>query len=113
MLTVRGIGWGDHRESKGTYHGSWTWFEADLTDDTRVVELTHYPEGREIQRNLTSMQGTRTHIITWDYHDSDSMAAWIGTLPHGRSVGVYPRAVFPGWENTIKQLDMDMYCALG
>lgn len=78
-----------------------------------MVELTFTPEGREIQRNLTAVAGTRTHIITWDYRESDSMAEWIGALPHGRSVGVYPRAVFPGWENTVEQVDIDMYCALG
>lgn len=108
-------GWtSEEEESRGTYHGSWTWFEAGIVEDTARNSGVSGPAplGRlEIQRNLTAVGTTTTHIVTWDFRDDKPAAEWMKALVTGQVLGVYPMALYSVWANTVEQINLEVYCA--
>lgn len=65
---------------------------------------------RLIQRNVHASDETRAHTVTWDAWDGD-IRKWMEALSPGDKIGLYPKAMYPGWENTVVKAEMDLYCA--
>ncbi|KAI5842185.1 ankyrin repeat-containing domain protein [Morchella snyderi] len=94
---------------KGSYYASCTSFETAIHSPHSVT-----PEhSREIQRNLTCTERAHTQIITWDYRDNQSVAEWMKSLTTGYFLGVYPRVLHSGWENTVEKIDLQLFLAWG
>ncbi|SPQ19157.1 3df50d49-923d-4f53-bc19-79063e68e46e [Thermothielavioides terrestris] len=84
VFTIRSHdqGWGGAPGDRGTYHGSWTWFEPDdlctvipevvrdALADRYVFNQPLLPcESLKIQCNVTATRTTRVHRVVWSYTD--------------------------------------------
>lgn len=49
-------------------------------------------------------------MVTWDVNDAGA-EEWLRTLKAGQVLGVYPRALYPGWVNHVERVDVRVYCA--
>ncbi|KAJ7182847.1 hypothetical protein C8R43DRAFT_968254 [Mycena crocata] len=79
-------GWGGQQEDHGTYHGSYTWFEAAILRPEEVLHMQSAPSGARaprpfdhrtpadtgrrwlVQRNLCATKTPRNHTVTWRPH---------------------------------------------
>ncbi|KDQ58106.1 hypothetical protein JAAARDRAFT_193566 [Jaapia argillacea MUCL 33604] len=89
-------GWSSYPEDQGTYRGSWTWFEAGI-------------EGGEkrwgVARNLHAESDWQNHEVVWDEEHE-----LVKNLREGDSVAVYAAARYPGWMNTFKNVEIEVFC---
>ncbi|KAI0472362.1 hypothetical protein F4859DRAFT_522274 [Xylaria cf. heliscus] len=66
----------------------------------------------EICRNQMANRQWCTHEIAWDvgYGEAGGIeATWVRSLRPGNSILVIPRAMFPGWENWVRRVTIDVY----
>jgi len=79
---------------------------------TRSASLDAELPKRDIQRNVHASRTSRIHVNTWDYLDeSPDLKEWFSTMNPGDSISVIPRAAFPGWQNFVDLVRIDLYCA--
>lgn len=101
------VGW-SHESSMygGSYLHSWTWFEAAvLKQDQSSVSR------RTIQVNLHADREYRTHVNQWDFRDtSPGVREWLGSIQSGDTIQVYPRALYQGWRNHVRSIEVIVYC---
>lgn len=74
-------GWGGEPECRGTYRGSYTWFDAEVVPidyeneegkkaGTKPGEPNFMPNGNKLQSNLTATRETKNYTITWHHLDA-------------------------------------------
>lgn len=179
-------GWGGHPAQRGTYEGSYSWFDVgkeqiEIVDKDKVdprqystsghpqCELGDAENGEEIrghffcilrpldpvvvdvpsagpqqayahpllppstklQLNVTAQRLTKEHVITWSYQDDiqpDSLEGdhlekvgrgrasgngeYVRNLRVGDIITVWARARFPGWQNNVEHVRIDVYWAV-
>lgn len=106
-------GWSNYKAWHGTYQQSYTWFEAQLFASGHTEALAERPV---IMRNVHASQRVYRHSIVWQAdmpnstYDSESRAIenWVRRLEPGDKVAVVPRAVYPGWANHVKSVQIDI-----
>ncbi|KAF6744157.1 hypothetical protein DFP72DRAFT_930100 [Ephemerocybe angulata] len=88
-------GWGGGPEHHGNtkYSNSHTWFEAGV-----VRKTPGQPSN-----------GQRWASMVVQYNE---MKGWFEKVGPADIVGLYPMAKYPGWENHMKEAEMEMWCAL-
>ena len=135
LLTI--IGWcAEGRDPNFEYARSWTWFEAGTIPGKPPVQtLEQQPQGRShdgvgtapapvepeegppskrhlIQRNVCASDKSRKHIVTWT-HDNSSpeIREWLASIRPSDTIGVFPKAMYPGWVNHVKYVKLEVFCA--
>lgn len=74
-------GWGGEPGCRGTYRGSYTWFNAEIAsledehedvikDGTKPGESNFMANGNKLQSNLTATGETKHYTITWHHLDA-------------------------------------------
>jgi ankyrin repeat protein len=124
-------GWSSDTAHHGTYDSSCTWFEAFRQEGEEELVASNKAV-LKILRNVHASSKHRTHEVYWPrlagkeaeesmgggnlirFHwDPDSSEAevktWVGDLRPGNRICVVPKAMFPGWENTVLRADMRVY----
>ena len=67
---------------------------------------------KEIQRNVHACDISQTHVNVWDYlDDSADTQAWLKRIGPGDLISVVPRATFLAWENHVKHVQIEVFCA--
>ncbi|KAI0203100.1 hypothetical protein F4808DRAFT_52007 [Astrocystis sublimbata] len=99
--------------------GSWTWFVAEIAQSSVFGETFRDNYGAlagqgpiEICRNQTASRDWCTREVAWDVNhceDGDTKAAWVRSLRPDNVILVKPMVMFPGWENWVKQVKIDVY----
>ncbi|KAI3326265.1 hypothetical protein HD806DRAFT_489812 [Xylariaceae sp. AK1471] len=101
--------------------GNWTWFVAEVAHAAFFEEafrdnMNHSALSTqgpvEICRNKFATRQWSTHKIAWgvDCCDAEGAeAAWVRSLRPGNSILVKPRVMFPGWENWVHRVTIDVY----
>ncbi|KAI2625656.1 ankyrin [Hypoxylon sp. NC1633] len=106
--------------SRGT---SWTWFTADIQrrqSSSLVKELVGQQDqgGSNREINIAYNRGANpewfTHKVSWEYADDlkaqqSESGTWIRALAPGDRIAVVPRARFPGWENWVMRVQIDVF----
>ncbi|KAJ7489109.1 hypothetical protein FB451DRAFT_1552991 [Mycena latifolia] len=145
-------GWGGEPEHRGTYNGSYTWFEAAILRPGKAPEqepelpgwrlrvgwrrLPSIPplvevknplesDGRwRIQTNRCASRQAMNHTIIWQEGGSGDSeegerekgsgdgAGFIEILAPGDRIGVVARAMFPGWSNYVRNVELVVYYAV-
>lgn len=175
-------GWGGDRSHKGTYRGSFTWFQAGVerleiypgefidlplvgemaqkttegngpplsgipytirtiepatvpsANDPKIYKFEHPDHGAPatcLQRNKTATPETHEHVVTWSYDDSvdpeseegqaleeagrgraSATGEFVRNLNIGDIVTVWACARFPGWQNVVEDVKIDLYWAV-
>ncbi|KAK5629145.1 hypothetical protein RRF57_004860 [Xylaria bambusicola] len=94
--------------------GSWTWFVAeaaaalsfgDVMRDPMVAYGTQGPI--EICRNRIAVAQWCTHKVAWVADGAE--AAWVRSLRPENVVLVKPMVMFPGWQNWVHRVSIDVY----
>ncbi|KAI1394316.1 ankyrin [Hypoxylon trugodes] len=101
---------------------SWTWFTADVNrrENSAFAQELAGPKDKEAastEIHLISNRGAdrqwHIHKISWSLTDPTVADAesglWIKALTHGDRVVVLPYARFPGWENWIRRVRIDIF----
>lgn len=140
-------GWGGERGCRGTYSGSYTWFEAcilrpipSLYTDPLRLPYTFNPQptavclkpvgymlvpcstsGREetvvwhIQSNVCADSREMVHRVEWRPGEVQDILpgrgigkAFVEKLRPGDRVGVWARALYPGWVNHVKEVSIEV-----
>jgi hypothetical protein len=98
-------GWSDKAHIYGgTYNQSFTWFDAEIATRGKLGKLT-----RLVQTNVHASRQWRTHVNTWDVHDSDqSIRNWLAQLQGGDVIQVYPKARYPGWVDFVRRVEIEI-----
>ncbi len=114
-ITSHDQGWSSYPQDRGTYRGSWTWFEAEISlggsEDEHEGEGEHCVK-RELCRNVHADAMDKTHTIIWRYDaEDDGERDLIRSLGPGSSVSVVPQVRFPGWQNYVTCASVDVYAA--
>ncbi|KAJ4116190.1 hypothetical protein NW768_011163 [Fusarium equiseti] len=102
------------------YANSHTWFALGI-----VPEHANSPQSSqgsylcEIQRNVRASIQTKCHVLEWrlntpfegDQSDANEAQGWLESISSGSSfsVGVFPRARYPGWVNVVYQVKVELY----
>ncbi|KAI0112045.1 hypothetical protein GGR51DRAFT_53829 [Nemania sp. FL0031] len=98
--------------------GNWTWFVAEVAQATVFGDNMTYgklpTQGPiEICRNQLASRQWVTQKIVWDAYGrdgaGDSEAAWVRSLRAGNAILVKPMVMFPGWENWVHRVTIDVY----
>jgi len=99
-------GHSNESEGQGTYRWSHTWFEAG-----GVQQLCIAPR-HVIQYNVQASAIQRYHCIDWNTQDNSSLhAAWMKQFNPGDKLFVFPKAQYPGWENCVYFVRVELYYA--
>ncbi|PCH35521.1 hypothetical protein WOLCODRAFT_139924 [Wolfiporia cocos MD-104 SS10] len=97
--------------TKGTYHGSYTWFEAGgeagPLQSLPASDLTP----RIVQYNIHASWTPRTHVNTWSVHHNPDDRKWLEQFKTGDKLHLYAKAQFPGWENNVESGRIEAYYA--
>ncbi|TFK28563.1 hypothetical protein FA15DRAFT_43395 [Coprinopsis marcescibilis] len=105
-------GYSDQEEHHGKYSYSHTWFDAGIMHQ----DGTEQREGKErmlVQRNVCADSEWRVHFNEWVYATSpQELMDWFDSINPGDTVGLYPTALYPGWQNYVRNATMEMWCAL-
>lgn len=141
-------GWGGDRACRGTYSGSYTWFEACIlrpipcSPPARPLRLPYtfnpHPtavclnplgytlvpcsaSSREetviwhIQSNVCARSQEMVHRVEWRPGEVQEMRpgrgigkAFVEKLRPGDRVGVWVRALYPGWVNHVKEVSVEV-----
>ncbi|KDQ58104.1 hypothetical protein JAAARDRAFT_193565 [Jaapia argillacea MUCL 33604] len=94
-------GWSSYPADQGTYRGSWTWFEAGIGNK----------EGGEgerrwgVARNLHAESAWQVHEVVWG-EDHELLKS----LREGDSIDLYAAARYPGWRNTFRNVEIEVFC---
>ncbi|EIM86656.1 uncharacterized protein STEHIDRAFT_156959 [Stereum hirsutum FP-91666 SS1] len=95
-----------YEELQGTYHGSYTWFDAGV--DTGTISLPR----RRIQVNIAGSSTTRTHTNIWSYKDrSPDSLQWFNSVSSGSVLSVIPKALYSGWKNYVVSVSVEVFTA--
>ena len=127
-------GWGGGTGCRGTYQGSYTWFDAYILNGNAPIEPDRpfTPTSCKLQTNRVAIRETQRYHITWHYLDAispDSEEASRIELEDGRgsetldgskvrsmklgdTVSVWARARFPGWINHVKSVSLRVFWAI-
>ncbi|RXW17257.1 hypothetical protein EST38_g8592 [Candolleomyces aberdarensis] len=107
-------GFSSEPENHGKYSGSDTWFEAGVVHQGLTQSVDEQRRMRMlVQRNVCADSDWRTHLNDWVYTaPAPEMKEWFSSIKAADIVGLYPRAQFPGWANSVKEARMEMWCAL-
>ena len=110
-------GWSSYPRHRGTYEGSWTWFEAGLTrpissncaeaegSEENQIKMAKESIRHEIQRNRHAGSAPE------DYeHELDINHELLQEVEAGDSVVLWARATFPGWENRVYGASIEVWC---
>lgn len=114
-ITSHDQGWSSYPQWHGTYQGSWTWFEAELPrppqyDNDREGEGIH--TRRELCRNVHADKRPKTHVVKWRYDAEDEEERFlVRALKAKDLISVIPFAMFPGWQNHVLSVRVDIYTA--
>lgn len=106
------LGWSDVSGVCGhTYQHTWTWFEAAAYRQERNGDAKSViGPRRTFQRNVHASDTWRAHTNIWDYRDTQpGLRTWLGSLRPGDTLAVYPKALFAGWENNVKNLEITIH----
>lgn len=97
-------GWSDYHQDHGTYSQSYTWFEAD------IIGAASTRPRQNIQHNLHAVGDWKTHVNIWDRATaSKGHRMWMDCLTVGTTLQVFGRALYQGWENHIKMVQVEVY----
>ncbi|KAI0873882.1 hypothetical protein GGS24DRAFT_461484 [Hypoxylon argillaceum] len=106
--------------------GNWTWFVAEAAQgavfgpgETTLLRgrggTMTFGGGKpaaqgpvEICRNQLASRQWVPHTVVWDVA-GDAEAAWVRALRPGNVVLVRPMVMFPGWENWVRRVTIDVY----
>lgn len=95
-------GWSWDKAAHGTYGGSWTWFEAGLL--MPQVSVPTLQDCRRIITNIHACKDDKKHRVEWHYDDPDPYIQLIfRRLRAGQSIGINVCAIYPGWQNLVKE----------
>lgn len=92
-------GWSSdpHEEWRGTYQGSWTWWELSL-DRPRHDEDGYFEVHRvHLTHNLHASRDFRRHTLTFRRHDPIAWDAQPGDV-----LSLWARTQYPGWTNFVR-----------
>jgi len=99
------VGYSSESEVQGTYRWSHTWFEAG-----GVQQLSATPR-HIIQYNVQASGIKRHHYIDWNTQHNSSHAPWMKQFKPGDKLFVFPKAQYPGWENWVYLVRVELYYA--
>ena len=110
-------GWSSFPNQRGTYEGSWTWFEAGLTrpvssdpSDALYAEQLQIKVAKErvryeLQRNRHAGSEPEVYRIEFDVgHEL------LRSIKAGDSIVLWARALYPGWENRVYDASIEVWC---
>lgn len=108
-ITSKDQGWSSYRLDHGTFNNSWTWFEAVVLD---WAESAPGIPPRRICTNIHAGRDWRTYVVTWSWDSEEkSEREWIGCLSRGSKIGINVWARFPGWANSVRAANIEIYTA--
>lgn len=102
---------------------SWTWFTADVhrrENSTLAKQLAGFQDQGNANREiyLAHNRGANwewfTHRLSWSLADDSAAASserrsWITGLTPGDRIVVVPHARYPGWENWVRRIKIDVF----
>ncbi|TEA10988.1 hypothetical protein C8034_v007957 [Colletotrichum sidae] len=98
-------GWSNYRHQWGTYEDSHTWFEVGVVPTEGGNGSPADATRHVIQRNVHARRQTTNHIVSWDDETaSTEVSEWMKALKPGTTVGVFARALYPGWVNHVERV---------
>ncbi|KAL8792139.1 MAG: hypothetical protein Q9195_005235 [Heterodermia aff. obscurata] len=114
----RDQGWSDHNE-KGTYGGSYTWFDIGRQRAGRKVNpfkiITNVHAGKDFKTHtvLWTPQGQvdengkliSSHVSKTHHH----MSAWMRDLLPGDRIVIVPKGLYQGWTNHVARVELTVY----
>jgi len=68
-----------------------------------------------IQRNVRACGSKRTHLNDFDIRNEGlmgEMQRWLAAIRPGDEIGIYPRAMHPGWTNYVYAVEIKVWCAV-
>ncbi|KAJ8595449.1 hypothetical protein M405DRAFT_714367, partial [Rhizopogon salebrosus TDB-379] len=137
-LWSNGQGWGGEPEYRGTYNGSYTWFDAGIEKlhtpifaNNTGYHYTVASSGHYASENVVAKEGVTEHTIVWYFLDSfDNQSAeaaeatklgwgpatldgkFVRSMQVGGCITLWARARFPGWENRVQKTKITVYWAV-
>jgi len=94
-------GWSSYPETQGTREGSWTWFELTLDDGKTGGEIVRV----EIVRNIhAGSEFERYQAVIEDERI-------LGQAKKGDTLSVWARAMYPGWCNHVRSVQIETWSA--
>ncbi|KAL9091309.1 MAG: hypothetical protein Q9165_004943 [Trypethelium subeluteriae] len=104
-------GWSDYPHDHGTYRGTHTWFDAYVQFCSQEDKQ---PYCRRIQNNVHADFECREHTIVWSRDDPDAdIAKCVREIMPGDWIQIHAKAAFPGWENFVVSVEIEMYAHTG
>jgi hypothetical protein len=101
-------GWSSDNDAlHRTYEASWTWFEAALLDPPTEPDEDGFAENGpryEVVRNVHAGRDFKEHRIVWGPDHP-----LVQQARPGQRVGVFTRAMFPGWVNFVREIEIVVY----
>ena len=94
-------GWSSYPETQGTREGSWTWFELSLDDGGTDDEMVRV----EVVRNIHAGQRFEKHRAVIEDERILKQAK------KGDRLSVWARAMYPGWVNSVRSVDIEVWSA--
>jgi hypothetical protein len=95
-------GWSWDKTNHGSYNSSWTWFETGV-----VCTATRSPQLQDCRRIITNVHASKVekqHRVEHFFDDPDPYWDFlIRQLASGASIGINVCAMYPGWQNLVKQ----------
>jgi ankyrin repeat protein len=97
-------GWSDFKEYHNTYRHSYTWFEV------RYLGIAKDLAPFVLQRNLHASLQLRHYTITWiaGQRSTSGIDDFMSALASGDEVGIYAKALHPGWVNYVYRIMVDL-----
>ncbi|KAJ6124323.1 hypothetical protein N7471_011640 [Penicillium samsonianum] len=98
-------GWSSYREDHGTFRNSWTWFDLAIERPPGRDDISK-DENLRLATNVHAGRAAMHHRIM--FH-RDQKLRWMQNLQAGDRILIVPRALFPGWRNTVEKASIEVY----
>ncbi len=99
-------------------NGNWTWFVAEVAhaapfggawDDMDGTLAVNGQGPIKLCKNVMAKKEFSTHRIVWNRDGDDDKALWVKSLRPGNMILVKAKAMYPGWENWVMRMRIDVY----
>ncbi|PYH89067.1 hypothetical protein BO71DRAFT_403365 [Aspergillus ellipticus CBS 707.79] len=97
-------GWSSYPEDRGTYRGSWTWFDLGFQRPPGRGDITTGLE--RLVTNVHASSWTRHHRVVYR---RDEGQPWMRDLQADDQISIIPRALYPGWVNCTEGASIEIY----